>query len=114
MDFGKFTHKAQEAILGAQNISLRYHHQQIEPLHLLLSLLEQPEGMTPRILSLADINPEGLKKKVEVELGKKPQVYAKEGTQEQIYMSPAVVRSVEKARGEAEAFKDDYVSVREW
>lgn len=29
-------------------------------------------------------------------------------------MSPAVVRSVEKARGEAEAFKDDYVSVREW
>jgi len=111
MDLGKFTHKAQEAVLVAQNIAIRYHHQQIEPLHLLLSLLEQDQGMAPRILSLSEVDPEGLKEKVEVELRKKPQVYAKEGTQEQIYMSPQVARILEKAKAEGEAFKDDYISV---
>ncbi len=111
MDLGKFTHKAQEAVLGAQNIAIRYHHQQIEPLHLLLSLLEQDQGMTPRILSLSEVDPEGLKEMVEVEIRKKPQVYAKEGTQEQIYMSPQVARILEKAKTEGEAFKDDYISV---
>ncbi|MDO9573602.1 MAG: ATP-dependent chaperone ClpB [Candidatus Contubernalis sp.] len=110
MDLGKFTHKAQEAVLGAQNAALRYNHQQIEPEHLLLALLEQPEGMGKRILNLSEVNPGSLMEKVEEHLKKMPQVYSKTG-QEQIYMSPQVGRIIEKAKSEAEAFKDDFISV---
>lgn len=110
MDLGKFTHKAQEAVLGAQNAALRYNHQQIEPEHLLFALLEQPEGMAGRILNLSEVNPDSLKEKVEEHLKKIPQVYSKSG-QEQIYMSPKVARIIEKAKSEAEAFKDEYTSV---
>ncbi len=110
MDLGKFTHKAQEAVLGAQNAALRYNHQQIEPEHLLFALLEQPEGMGKRILNLSEVNPDSLMEKVEEHLKKMPQVYSKTG-QEQIYMSPQVGRIIEKAKSEAEAFKDDFISV---
>ena len=110
MDLGKFTHKAQEAVLGAQNAALRYNHQQIEPEHLLFALLDQPEGMARRILNLSEVNPDSLKEKVEGHLKKIPQVYSKTG-QEQIYMSPKVGRIIEKAKSEAEAFKDEYISV---
>ena len=110
MDLGKFTHKAQEAVLGAQNAALGHNHQQIEPEHLLFALLDQPEGMARRILSLSDVNPDSLKEKVEEHLKKIPQVYSKTG-QEQIYMSPKVGRIIEKAKSEAEAFKDEYISV---
>ena len=110
MDLGKFTNKAQEAVLSAQNAALRYNHQQIDPEHLLFALLEQPEGMTRRILSLLEVNPDSLTGKVEEHLKKIPQVYSKTG-QDQIYMSPKVGRIIEKAKSEAEAFKDEYISV---
>ncbi|UNC92737.1 ATP-dependent chaperone ClpB [Candidatus Contubernalis alkaliaceticus] len=110
MDLNKFTHKAQEAVLGAQNAALKYNHQRIEPEHLLFALLEQPEGMAGRILNLLEANPNALLEKVEEHLKKMPQVYSKTG-QEQIYMSPSVGRIIEKAKSEAEAFKDEYISV---
>lgn len=110
MDTSKFTHKAQEAVLGAQNTALRFNHQVIEPEHLLFALLEQPEGLARRILNLSEVNPDSLKEKVEEHMKKIPQVYSKTG-QEQIYMSPKLGRIIEKAKREAEAFKDEYVSV---
>ena len=40
MDLNKFTQKAQEAVLGAQRLAAEQSHSQIEPEHLLLSLLQ--------------------------------------------------------------------------
>jgi ATP-dependent Clp protease ATP-binding subunit ClpA len=44
MDLNKMTQKTQEALHQAQNTALRYGHQEVDGEHLLLALLEQPEG----------------------------------------------------------------------
>ncbi len=49
MDFNKFTEKAQEVLMISQGIMQRYQHVQLDTDHLLLAMLEQPDGTVPRI-----------------------------------------------------------------
>lgn len=51
MNTEKFTQKAQEAIVQAQELVQEYNHQAIEPAHLLLALIEQPEGVVAAIIT---------------------------------------------------------------
>ena len=50
MNINKYTEKAQEAILAAQQLADREGHAEILPEHLLLTLLEQKEGIVPEIV----------------------------------------------------------------
>ena len=50
MDLNKYKQKSQEAILNAQQIAQDYHHQSIEPAHLLLALLRQEQGVVSAIV----------------------------------------------------------------
>lgn len=111
MDLNRFTNKAREAIAAAQHLAARYHHQQIEPEHLLLSLLEQEEGLAQRLLSKAGLNGDEIKNSLHLYLAKQPKIYAGEGTAENIYLSPRVARILEGAKEEAASFKDDFISV---
>jgi len=111
VDLHQFTNKAREALGEAQTLAARYRHQQVENEHLLLSLLKQEEGMTPRILSQAGISPERITHELEKILSSRPKVYAEGGAQEQIYLSPALARLLEQAREEAKVLKDEYISV---
>jgi len=56
MRFDKFTLKSQECIQNAQQMAERLGHQQIEPEHLLRSVLEQKEGVIPPILGKIGVN----------------------------------------------------------
>ena len=47
MDLNKFTQKAQQAVLGAQQLAHDFNHQTIEPAHLMLALLNQTESTVP-------------------------------------------------------------------
>ena len=49
MDLSKFTEKSQAALTEAQNIATRQQHQAVEVEHLLLALLEQEDGLVPRL-----------------------------------------------------------------
>ena len=51
MNLDKYTQKSQEAILAAQHLTQEYHHQAIEPLHLLMALLVQEEGVVPALVT---------------------------------------------------------------
>jgi ATP-dependent Clp protease ATP-binding subunit ClpB len=53
MELNRYTNKAREAIATAQSGAARFHHQQIDCEHLLLALLQQEDGMVPRILARA-------------------------------------------------------------
>ena len=75
MDLNRYTQKAQEAILAAQNLAEEYHHSQIEPEHLLLALLRQSDGVVPQVIGKLGGNPATLAAAVERDLGQKPQVY---------------------------------------
>ncbi len=110
MDTNKFTQKSQEAIASAQELALRRHHQQIECEHLLLALLEQPEGLVPRLLEKIGIATTAVENAIANELAKIPAVTGA-GSSGQIYMSPRLGQIFVKAKDEAEQFKDEYVSV---
>lgn len=111
MDLNYFTNKAREAVVSAQGAAARYNHQQVSTEHLLLSLIEQEEGLASRILLRAGIDISKLKTNLDSFLRKQPKVYAGEGTNEQIYMSPILARVFDKAKEEAGWLKDEYIGV---
>jgi len=110
MDTSKFTQKSQEAVATAQELALRRHHQQIDTEHLILALLEQPEGLVPRLLEKIGIASGAVENAVSEQLAKIPAVTGA-GSGGQIYMSPRLGQVFVKAKDEAEQFKDEYVSV---
>jgi ATP-dependent Clp protease ATP-binding subunit ClpB len=108
MDINRFTEKAAEAFQTANQMALRLGHQQLEPEHLLLALLEQEPGLAVSILRKADVNTESLKAQVARDLEKLPRV---SGSGDQVYLSGRLNRLVATAESEAKKFKDEYVSV---
>ena len=50
MDLNRLTQKSQEALHDAQTKALRFGHTEVDGEHLLLALLDQPEGLVPRLL----------------------------------------------------------------
>ena len=50
MDMNRLTQKSQEALHDAQTKALRFGHTEVDGEHLLLALLDQPDGLVPRLL----------------------------------------------------------------
>jgi ATP-dependent Clp protease ATP-binding subunit ClpB len=109
MRFDKFTLKAQEAIQKAQQMADKYGHQQIEPEHLLRSILEQKEGVIPPLLGKIGANQEQLLKEMDSILEKMPSISGPGAGQ--VYISPRSKSVLDRAFQEAEQMKDEYVSL---
>jgi len=71
MDLNKFTIKSQEAITQAQANAIEYGHIEVDGEHLLLAMVDQPEGVFPRLLSKLDVNPSAFREALETELHKR-------------------------------------------
>jgi len=104
--FDKFTVKAQEALQGTQDVAGRFGNQQLEPVHLLLALAEQPEGIVPAILARLGVAPNALAAQAESEIEKLPKV----GGAAEHYLSPALKEVFDQAAKEQDQFKDEFVS----
>jgi ATP-dependent Clp protease ATP-binding subunit ClpB len=104
--FDKMTVKAQEAVQESQEIAARSENQSIEPLHLLVALVEQKDGVVPPLLARLGIRPELLMQDVEREISRLPKVQGFG----QHNMSRALNDVLERSFDEAEKFKDEYVS----
>jgi ATP-dependent Clp protease ATP-binding subunit ClpB len=74
MDINRMTQKSQEALQSAQGLALRHGHQEVDSDHLLLALLEQPEGLVPRLLARMDVPVDTLRTEIERELARRPSV----------------------------------------
>ena len=68
MDPNRLTQKSQEALHDAQTKALRFGHTEVDGEHLLLALLDQPEGIAPRLLAQAGADPDRLRTALEAEL----------------------------------------------
>ena len=53
MDPNRLTQRSQEALHDAQAKALRFGHTEVDGEHLLQALLDQPEGLAPRLLESA-------------------------------------------------------------
>ena len=105
--FDKLTIKAQEAVQKAQDLAAERGNPQIEALHLLAALLAESEGIFGAIIDKLGANRAQLEKIVAAELGHLPR--ASGGAQPQ--PAPNLMQVFEAAQREADAMKDDFVSV---
>src|SRR6202047_58345 len=104
--FDKLTVKAQEALQQAQDIAAKNGQQQIEPLHILAALVGQQDGIVPPLLNRLGVRPETLEGEINTQISRFPKV---SGVSQQ-HLSNAANEVLEAAFGEAEKFKDEYVS----
>jgi ATP-dependent Clp protease ATP-binding subunit ClpB len=111
VDPNKLTQKSQEALHDAQNKAVRFGHQEVDGEHLLLALLEQAEGLIPRLFNKMDVPVDALKEEVEAELQKLPSVSGPGTEAGKIYVTQRLNRILMKAEEEAKRLKDEYVSV---
>ena len=72
--FDKFTVKAQEALQSTQEIASRFGNQQLEPVHMLLALGEQSDGIVPAILQRLGVSAGVLASEAEKAIEKLPKV----------------------------------------
>ena len=72
MRFDRFTERAQEAAQRAAEIIQRYGHNQIDTEHILLALIEQPQGVIPQILETLKIDAAALSERLDYVLRTSP------------------------------------------
>jgi ATP-dependent Clp protease ATP-binding subunit ClpB len=104
--FEKMTVKAQEAVQSAQEVAARHENQQVEPVHLLVALVAQADGVVPPLLARLGIRTETLTPEIEREIGRLPKV---QGFGQQ-HLGKTLNEVLERAFKEADKFKDEYVS----
>lgn len=106
MKFDKFTLKAQEAIESAVALAEKQNHQQVEPEHLLVAFIEQPEGVTRPMLGKIGVNVQTLLPELEAAIKKFPQVTGFG----QRYYGNRTTELFSKAQKEADKLKDEFIS----
>ncbi|MCC7118744.1 MAG: ATP-dependent chaperone ClpB [Anaerolineales bacterium] len=107
MDLNKYTQKSQEAILRAQQIAQDYNHQAIEPAHLLLSLLQQEEGVAPAIVNQVAGSAGALRNELTHDLESRPKIH---GSNAEVGLAQPTAEALKAAERYAKGMQDDYVS----
>ena len=110
MNFGNYTQKSLEAVQSAQSIARSNSHQQMEQVHLLLALLQQEGGLTPQLLKKMGNSVESLEAAASQLLRKIPGVSGSREA-EKFYITADVDAAFSAAEAQAEAMKDEFVSV---
>ncbi|PKM79645.1 MAG: ATP-dependent chaperone ClpB [Firmicutes bacterium HGW-Firmicutes-14] len=108
MEINRFTQKSREALSAAQQLAAEKRHQEVTGKHLLSALMNQENGMTPRFVEHAGVNPGILAGEIENLLKKIPVVTGYEGS---LHLGTGLARVLARAEKEARDMKDDYVSV---
>ena len=107
MNLEKYTQKSQEALLAAQYLAQDHQHQVIEPIHLLLTLVQQQDGIVRAIITKASGGTQAIEDELRNELNKKPKV---QGANLEVSMSHQTADVLSAAERYAKGMQDDYVS----
>ncbi|MEO6061071.1 MAG: AAA family ATPase [Thermoflexales bacterium] len=111
MRFDKFTERAQDAASRAVELLQRYGHTQVDTEHILLALLEQPEGIVPGLIEKMGGTVPTMATRLDEELRKSPRVTIYGGgNSEQVFVTPRVKKLTELAQEEANKMKDEFIS----
>jgi len=110
MDINKFTTKSQEALQAAETKAIRFGHIEVDGEHLLLAMLEQPDGLASRLFRKMDVPVDRMRERLEDELNRKPRVSGPGVERGKIYITNRLNRLLSDAEEQAKRLKDEYVS----
>jgi ATP-dependent Clp protease ATP-binding subunit ClpB len=111
MDPNRLTQKTQEALHDAQTKALRFGQTEVDNEHLLLALLDQPDGLASRLLARAEVDVDALRAALELHLEGRPRVSGPGSAPGQVYVARTLNQVLDSAEQEAQRLKDEYVSV---
>jgi len=103
----RLTQKAQEALQQAQSIAEKSESQVMYPLHLLIALVEEREGIVRPVLERCSAHPDAVLTEARRLLAGLPKT---SGMQPGMYLSQPLNEVLERAFDEASRFKDEFVS----
>jgi ATP-dependent Clp protease ATP-binding subunit ClpB len=103
----RLTQKAQEAVQQTQAVAEQNQSQVMFPLHLLLALVEEKEGIVRPVLEKCGVHPDAILGEARRQLANLPK---SQGAQPGVYLSPPLNEVLERAFDEAGRFKDEFVS----
>ena len=107
MRMDRLTNKFQMALAEAQSLAVGRDNQFIEPVHMVLALLDQDGGSVRHLLSIADVNVNGLRSRLGEELERLPTV---EGSAGEVHISNELGRILNVADKLSQKRKDQYLS----
>ncbi|MEG1870015.1 MAG: Clp protease N-terminal domain-containing protein, partial [Oscillospiraceae bacterium] len=111
MNTQKFTQKSQEAISNAQQIAIQNSNMQIEPEHLLYAMLEQENGLIPRLIEKMGCDRANALSVTEAYILKIPGVSGPGREPDKVYISQATDKILAEAEKQSTRMKDEYISV---
>lgn len=111
MDLNRMTDRLQKGILDAQSLAIKNSHQEVDELHLFLTLLQQEDSLLKAILEKADIQIERVEKALQNALNKKPQVTGSGVEHGKLYITSKLQRLFVSAEEFASKFSDDFISI---
>ncbi len=110
MRFDRFTERLQDAAARANEILMRYGHNQIDVEHFLLALIEQPDGVIPQVLERMNVDVEAIHSRLDEVLRASPKAAIYGGGAGQVFITPRVKRIIDQANNEANRLRDEYIS----
>jgi ATP-dependent Clp protease ATP-binding subunit ClpB len=108
MNLDHYTQKAQEAIVQSQQIAQDLNHQSIEPVHLMLALVQQTEGVVPAIVTKLAGSTAALREELRQALEKLPKITGSGAGEVGLARTTADV--LQAAERYAKGMQDEYVS----
>ncbi|MBD2022967.1 ATP-dependent chaperone ClpB [Leptolyngbya sp. FACHB-711] len=104
----QFTEKAWEAIVRTPDIAKQAQHQQLESEHLMLAILEQPEGLATSILNKLGVTVQRVREYTEKYIQKQPKV---SGAGSSVYLGRSLDTLLDRAETLRKEYGDEYISV---
>lgn len=111
MNLNKLTQKSMEAMQQAQSFALRNQHSEVDNDHMLLALLEQDQGLIPRLFQRMGVSTDTITDTLNHHMSRKPAISGTGTEAGKIYVTQALNETLLRAEDEAKALKDDYISV---
>jgi ATP-dependent Clp protease ATP-binding subunit ClpB len=108
-DPNKFTDKAWEAIVQSQDVARRYKQQNLEVEHLIIALLEQPEGLATQILTKAGVDTARLFQEIDKFTRSQSKVY--NANIETIYLGRNLDVLLDRAEESRQTWQDGFISI---
>ncbi len=111
MNTQKLTQKSVEAIRNAQSIAVSNSNQQIDQLHILLSLLTQNDGLIPQLLKSMGVDENAAAEQAERAVNALPKVTGGGRRADEVYITLDADKALTCAEETAQRMGDEYVSV---